>query len=206
MNHLDAKTYTAALEGNIHNVIIFLARGANIDVLSKENLLSILAERGATQMLEVLLDAGAAPNTAISETGGTPLMLAAREGHLKSAQILINKGAKIDQFSDGVHGGNINALMYASLNGHLQVVNLLLDHGADVNAQFNGGTTALMWAARNGHLSIMERLVEAGAEINTTSKSDVTALRWAKKQRHDSVVQWLLAMGAEDKGLSTQLD
>lgn len=202
MIELDAKAFTAAVEGNAHNVAVFLSRGASAEALSKSTLLVILAERGLTQVIEVLLDAGANPNDRILETGGTPLMSAAREGHLSTVYLLVNRGAEIDVFSDGVYGANINALMYASLKGHLEVVDCLLEYGADVNARYKEGTTALMWAARSGHLPIMQRLVEAGAELNTVTKSNITALRGAKKHCHAAVVEWLVAMGAKDIKLS----
>ena len=191
MTELNAKAFTAALEGNAHNVAVFLERGASAEALSNEGLLVTLAERGSIQVMEVLLDAGANPNDRSLETGITPLMWASRAGHLSTVQLLVNRGAKVDTFSDGVYGANISALMYASLKGHLEVVNCLLEHRANVNARFEEGTTALMWAARNGHLRVMQRLVEAGAEISTVTKSNVTALRWAKKHCHTAAVECL---------------
>ena len=87
--------------------------------------------------------------------GETALMFASRDGHTPVVELLLNKGAKIDQVNDD---GRWTALMFASLNGHTSVVELLLNKGANINQADNFGRTALMFASWYGHTEVVELL------------------------------------------------
>jgi ankyrin repeat protein len=72
----------------------------------------------------------------------TPLLYAAREGHLEIAALLLASGARIEQAdADGV-----TALLMAVLNGRLALAGFLIDQGANVSATDWYGQTPL-WAA-----------------------------------------------------------
>src|SRR5262249_23726217 len=72
----------------------------------------------------------------------TPLLFAARAGDIKSADLLLAAGAKIED-ADGDHN---TPLVVASEVGNVPMVDFLLQKGANVNAD-GGGFTALHWAA-----------------------------------------------------------
>ena len=62
-------------------------------------------------------------------SGFTLLIAAARYGHERVVDLLLQRGAEVNlQDSD-----SWTALMYAARYGHERVVELLLQHGADVN-------------------------------------------------------------------------
>ena len=61
---------------------------------------------------------------------GSALHIAAREGHLEIASLLIDKGAEIDVLDRN----DFTPLHNATWNGNLEMTKLLLDAGADIEA------------------------------------------------------------------------
>src|SRR3954469_5820542 len=63
-------------------------------------------------------------NELVAAQGGmTPLLLAAREGHLESVQALITAGAEVNQVSAG---DRTSPLLIATINGHFDLAKFLL--------------------------------------------------------------------------------
>ena len=64
-------------------------------------------------------------NELVAAQGGlTPLLLAAREGHIEPAQALLDAGADVNQASAG---DKTSPLLIATINGHFDLAKLLLD-------------------------------------------------------------------------------
>ncbi|MSO20874.1 MAG: hypothetical protein EXQ56_10520 [Acidobacteria bacterium] len=84
------------------------------------------------------------------ETGFTPLLFAARAGHLDSAKILLDAGANVNEATpeDG------NALVIAAAGGHEALALFLLGRGADPKAADAFGVSALHYAVRRGILEL----------------------------------------------------
>ena len=99
--------------------------------------------------------------------GYTPLLLAARQGHLESAQLLIAAGADVDDTS----GYGTSALVVVAHSAHIPgrrhtaVGKLLLEHGADPNAAA-AGYTAIHAALLTGQSELVETLLAHGADPN----------------------------------------
>ena len=92
--------------------------------------MSLAAEVGHTEMLKVLLEAGAnveSPNA----DGQTALLAVARTGIVAAAQLLLDNGAKVDAKEKW---GGQTPLMWASARRHPKMMELLIAKGADVNA------------------------------------------------------------------------
>ena len=118
------------------------------------------AERGYTEITELLLDKGADVN-ARGDEDKTPVLKAARSGNISCLELLLNRGARVDD--TGTNGWT--SLMWAAVNNKVSHINLLLDRGADINMKDKRGQTPLYMTAWLGHLSVAELLLRRGAEV-----------------------------------------
>ncbi|GJP53784.1 hypothetical protein CLOM_g12921 [Closterium sp. NIES-68] len=92
-------------------------------------------------------DTGSAP-----PNGHTPLIYAARAGHVEVCDLLLKHGASVGART---RAGAATALHRAAGAGHEQVVQLLLAHGADVAAVDSDGLTAADKARCQNHENIV---------------------------------------------------
>ncbi|HEV3214863.1 MAG TPA: ankyrin repeat domain-containing protein [Vicinamibacterales bacterium] len=91
--------------------------------------------------------------------GSTPLLLAARNGDVESAGLLLTAGAGIDEaLPDGM-----TALTLAARSGQSAAARFLIEKGADVNAA-GVGFTALHAAVLMGDLEVVKSLLAHGAK------------------------------------------
>ena len=89
--------------------------------------MSYACENGHTDVADVLLGAGADLEHQ-AEGGRSPLMKAARAGHLCTVQFLLNKGANVNHMTSN---NDHSVLSLACAGGHLQVMELLRRRGED---------------------------------------------------------------------------
>jgi ankyrin repeat protein len=116
-----------------------------------------------------------------SHGGLTPLLHAARQGHVEAIEALLDRGADIDQVGGG---DGTTPLLIATINGQFDAAMLLLERGGDPNiaSSLNGATPLFAtvnseWQPRTrypqpqeraqqqyGYLEVMEALLAAGAD------------------------------------------
>lgn len=86
----------------------------------------------------------------MNDEGYTPLMEAAREGHLQVVKSLLKSGAKINAETEETHE---TALTLAACGGFLEVVECLVSGGADIEL---GASSPLMEASQEGHYQVVK--------------------------------------------------
>jgi len=149
-------------------------------------------------------------------------MIAAREGHLELAKLLISRKASVtpvNRYGDSAlmaaslrgslelvkllarSGGDLNPpgwapLHYAAFEGRSAVVNFLLEKGADKNALAPNGYTPLMLAARGGHTETGKAILFEDPDVNIRGPRGETALRIARERGLVEMVGLLKRAGA----------
>lgn len=147
----------------------------------------------------------------------SPLMVAAKNGHLKICEELIKAGATT-ALSD--ENGR-TAFLQASAAGKGDIVKFLASSRKNLNKLDINNKTALMLAAENGHKEVCQILLETSSVeeedrskkpegsgrvsiVNLTRKMQLdsqdregnTALILAARNGHSSVCQWLISNGS----------
>jgi ankyrin repeat protein len=133
-----------------------------------------------------LVGSGNSPNE-VDDSGRTGLQIAATNGNLQIAAILIKADAHLD-VKDKL--GN-TALHYATDRNHVEMAQLLLDVGAAVDPQNKNGMTPLMIAASRGNAAIVQALLAKGADPRKTDFTGRDALSWATDSHRQPVIQAL---------------
>ena len=181
--------YTAARRGKRDIVELLLLNGANVHTLSWPDECTALwgalsavntpANPNLSQSItELLLSAGADPNTRDEAGLGTTILFQAAElGNTGIMRPLLEKGALINLRSRH----NETALMVACKNGRYAATRLLLQNGADVNArhEFMGE-----------HRTALCHAIQLYGRYSTTNNTLYQV----------SIIRWLLAYGATTNG------
>ncbi|HEX8552973.1 MAG TPA: ankyrin repeat domain-containing protein [Abditibacteriaceae bacterium] len=177
---------------------------------------------GETWRIRELLAKGANVNAADWQYGFTPLMWAARNGHVGAVRYLLQRGAKVNAKSKvGVRltflttsqqttinsgeptltlvseSGGVSALMAAAASGWGMAARELIARGADVNLENPDGDTVLMATAFHGDLQTTQALLAKGAKPNAVDKYGRSALWLAAMRGHESIVREMLRRGAK---------
>jgi ankyrin repeat protein len=151
------------------------------------------AERNDLEIVDLLLEAGAHPNTA-SRYGYTPLAMAAINGNERILSRLIDAGAD----ANAATPAGETPLMAAARTGVAPAVEVLLKRGANPNVKERSrGQTALMWASSEGHAAAVSALLAGGADVTSRSTQGWTALLFAARDGRKEVVRVLLDAGAD---------
>lgn len=215
----ESALFVAAELGRAEIMRALLSKGANANAAEKENRTSSFtvalssigrntvlikaAQHGHAEVTQILLEAGALPNTP-GFLGKTALFWTAERGHLGVAQVLLEKNA--DPNLKDVSG--LTPLMVAASNGNVKMVETLLKNKAEINAREGSettapgsmfgvsGATALIHAARAGHANVVKILLEAGSDVTATDSNGINALKGAESNGHAGVVAVLKAAGA----------
>ncbi|XP_044157595.1 ankyrin-2 isoform X40 [Bufo gargarizans] len=123
-----------------------------------------------------------------TESGFTPLHIAAHYGNVNVATLLLNRGAAVDFTARN----GITPLHVASKRGNTNMVKLLIDRGGQIDAKTRDGLTPLHCAARSGHDPAVELLLERGAPLLARTKNGLSPLHMAAQGDHVECVKHLL--------------
>jgi hypothetical protein len=159
----------AAMAGKVEAVLSILREGTQeIDRpdASGYTPLRWAGIRGEGAIANLLLDAGADPNT-VGADGGTPLHGAAHHDDGEMMAALLAAGGDV-----GIKNQwGRTPLHVAARRGCMEVATLLLEAGADPNAVTGEGWTPLNVAYRGGHPEMVELLLAHGADPGFTDEN-----------------------------------
>jgi hypothetical protein len=174
------------------------ARPSERGTASSSTILGLLAAKGATELIEIMVEAGAEPNRVDGE-GRYPLTSAARAGRADGVRLLLNVGSEID----ATNKDGRTALSHAIEKGWREVVRILLAAGADTERPNSSGQTALLEVAPTSRTSLLSTLLEWKADVNARDTSGRSALMVAAEAGRLDNVRVLLSheqdLDAKDK-------
>ncbi|XP_046383816.1 ankyrin-3-like [Ischnura elegans] len=197
------KDYTAllfAVENGNDEVVTFLINGgANVnECAGGYTPLHIAARNGLYYAAESLFKYGANVNcecTSELNEGYTAIHFAAEAGNSKVVELLLGRGAKINDLGKGY-----TPLHIAALHGFVVVAELLIKHGADVNCVCksvgNEGYTPIHFAVENGSHETVKLLLNAGANVKEYANG-YSPLHLAAMVGHSDIAEHLLKEGAD---------
>lgn len=120
--------------------------------------------------------------------GLTPLHIAAISGVMQVADLLLKKGANVDETCDG----GLTAIYFAIQNNNGNLVGLLLQRGASLRHANDQGRTPLHWACAvpsdrlegQARLRMVQLLLSRGADRTALDENGKTAFELAAEAGH----------------------
>ncbi|MFH1313728.1 MAG: ankyrin repeat domain-containing protein [Candidatus Eisenbacteria bacterium] len=120
-----------------------------------------------------------------------PLHIAAREGQVEAARLLLKAGAALECGDSD----ETTPLGVAAIYRRREMVSFLLSQGADVNRRDKNGAYALSFAASAGDTVTVDEILDAGADLNFWNRQGVTLLHYASSRGLDRLFNLLVERG-----------
>ncbi|MDB9786474.1 ankyrin repeat domain-containing protein [Bacteriovoracaceae bacterium] len=181
---------------------VFLRNKKNINFdneieLTKKNdtLLIYAVRKGCVDAVRFFISQGADIDHAKSNTGITPIYLAAQNGEIEVLNILLVNGGDVNQARTD-NGGT--PLYIAAQIGNVEIVDILIQYNATIDkARTDYDETPLFVAVEKGSLIIVDTLITNGADVNKVQINGTTPLHLAVLEGHLEVVETLIKHGSK---------
>ncbi|CAM9934551.1 unnamed protein product [Ectocarpus sp. 8 AP-2014] len=159
--------------------------------------LHLYAGLGDSRVVSTLLGDASTHMDALDNDGFSPLMLASRNGHRSTVEVLLRAGADTTpRATDSGEFSHMAALDVAAAQGHVGVIKALLGNGGDASAVDDLGCTALHYANRHKHGGeVVDVLLDAGVDVNAKTENGSTPLLCCALRRHDEAMVALVKRG-----------
>jgi ankyrin repeat protein len=184
----------AAWKNDVAEVARLLLNGADVNVIDKATDMTGLdyaAENSNRDMINVLLSAGAGPNTANTH-GVTPLMHLRENATADVVRDLLSAGAEVNARDES----GSTALIKLAAFGSFETIKKLLDAGARIDAKDDKGNTVLMSAVQNEDTRLLRQLIKAGLNVNEKNSDGVPAMIIAARSGKADALKTLIDAGA----------
>lgn len=189
--HADAASdfQTAITRDNFVTVRKLLQQGMDPNTLDERGR-PALVKAMQLESLRVVQELLQAPGIRLNEAspaGETALMHACIKGHLDLVQLLLGRGARINQ-------PGWTPLHYAAsadTEHSVSIARLLLDEHAYIDAESPNQSTPLMLAAQYGSEAMVDLLLQAGADAQLRNQQGLTAADFARRSERDFLVRKL---------------
>jgi ankyrin repeat protein len=150
----------AARAGQTQAATILLENGADASAINEYEATAMheAVDGNHVEVVQVLVERHTNPNTRDGR-GNTPLMLAARSGHVEVIRALMDGPTAVEleiQNKDGQ-----TALTWAVVNGHIKVVRLLMQLGSDPMTLDADDRGILAITASTGQENLMKAMLES---------------------------------------------
>ena len=199
---------------------LLISKGVGFRYQRGETSLHFVVAVGNICLVQALLDAGWDVNAGERDI---PLKVAIRYGHEEVANLLIEKGSRLDEgllhqaAEKGLtttakllilRGANVNALdrqkrpvFETARNGpkakYAEFVKLLVDTRANVNVKESSGLFVLLQASDAGHEDVCKLFLQAGASLEEKRPDGTTIVHSVAKNGHVELIGSLLERGAQ---------
>ena len=120
--------------------------------------------------------------------------IAAKNGAINLAELLLDKGADIEALSQEYYW---TGLHFATKSTHIEMMRWLIEKGANVDAKDCVGRTALHLASSVGNTAAVRLLLENGAKTEIPAYDQMTPLHFASQRDHHNSIELLLKSGAK---------
>ena len=165
----EAPVADAAMRGDADTVRSLLRAGADVNAPRGDGMTALhwAAMNDDTDLIGVLIYAGAVVEPTTRLGSYTPLHLASREGRALAVAALLEAGSRPETLTST----GVGAIHLAAQSGSTEAIRALLEHGADVNARdTRADRTPLIFATAKGRTTAVETLLAAGADVTLATR------------------------------------
>lgn len=143
---------------------------------------------GRYEEVEAALLGGTSRDLTLKDDNGCTLLhWAAINNRVNIAQLLLDRGARVDIAGGALEETPLQWCCRSKGYGYTYMLDLLIKSGSDVNHANISGHTPLHLCAQGNSLNLAFIILEAGAEVDTRDNEGLSPLLWVLQHRRDTL-------------------